>query len=46
MAKTQCTYLIYQQPCKSSSGGLEFLGVPRGAVILRTTVAFVEAWAS
>jgi chemosensory pili system protein ChpA (sensor histidine kinase/response regulator) len=29
---------------QSSSGGLEFLGVPRGAVILRTTVAFVEAW--
>lgn len=31
---------------QASSGGLEFLGVPRGAVILRTTVAFVETWAT
>lgn len=31
---------------QSSSGGLEFLLVPRGAVILRTVVPFVEAWAT
>ena len=29
---------------QASSGGLEFLGVPRGAVVLRTAVGFVETW--
>ena len=31
---------------QSTSGGLEFLLVPRGAVILRTVVPFVEVWAN
>jgi hypothetical protein len=30
---------------QSASGGLEFLGVPRGAMVLRTAVSFVEVWA-